>query len=146
MGQLFMDAKKPPPVYPGYRIPPSKTTFRVSFVEIYNEDLIDLLVKGDFRPPVTIREDARGNIFWTGVQEIVVSSVEEVIQYVFCRFLFLFGFNLSFLCLFPCLFQACSVVLFAPRGIIIHILNIPLESLLAFSGSDLKTDRRIPQR
>ncbi|GJJ78918.1 hypothetical protein EMPS_11277 [Entomortierella parvispora] len=80
MNQLFMEAKRPPPVYPGYRIPPSKTTFRVSFVEIYNEDLIDLLVKGDFRPPVTIREDAKGNIFWTGVQEIVVSSVEEVIH------------------------------------------------------------------
>ncbi|KAG0043772.1 hypothetical protein BGZ83_011056 [Gryganskiella cystojenkinii] len=48
--------------------------------EIYNEDLIDLLVKGDFRPPVTIREDAKGNIYWTGVQEIVVSSVEEVIH------------------------------------------------------------------
>jgi len=80
MNQLFQEAKRPPPVYPGYRVPPLKTTFRVSFVEIYNEDLIDLLVKGDFRPPVAIREDAKGNIYWTGVQEIVVSSVEEVIQ------------------------------------------------------------------
>ncbi|KAF9115672.1 hypothetical protein BGX27_006916 [Mortierella sp. AM989] len=80
MTQLFQEAKKPPPVYPGYKVPPLKTTFRVSFVEIYNEDLIDLLVKGDFRPPVTIREDAKGNIYWTGVQEIVVSSVEEVIH------------------------------------------------------------------
>ncbi|KAF9345067.1 hypothetical protein BGX26_003579, partial [Mortierella sp. AD094] len=80
MTQLFQEARKPPPVYPGYRLPPLKTTFRVSFVEIYNEDLIDLLVKGDFRPPVTIREDAKGNIYWTGVQEIVVSSVEEVIH------------------------------------------------------------------
>ncbi|KAF8981072.1 hypothetical protein BGZ46_003309 [Entomortierella lignicola] len=80
MSQLFHEAKKPPPVYPGYKLPPLKTTFRVSFVEIYNEDLIDLLVKGDFRPPVTIREDAKGTIYWTGVQEIVVSSVEEVIH------------------------------------------------------------------
>ncbi|KAG0324158.1 hypothetical protein BGZ99_002166 [Dissophora globulifera] len=78
--QLFLQAKKLPPVYPGYKIPPLKTTFRVSFVEVYNEDLIDLLVKGDFRPPVTIREDAKGNIYWTGVQEIVVSTVEEVIH------------------------------------------------------------------
>lgn len=82
MAQLFYEAKKPPPLYPGYRIPPLKTTFRVSFVELYNEDLIDLLAKGDFRPPVTIREDTKGTIYWTGVQEIVVTSVEEVIQYV----------------------------------------------------------------
>ncbi|KAF9903165.1 hypothetical protein EC991_004111 [Linnemannia zychae] len=80
MSQLFQEARKPPPVYPGYRVPPLKTAFRVSFVEIYNEDLIDLLVKGEFRPPVSIREDAKGNIYWTGVQEIVVSSVEEVIH------------------------------------------------------------------
>ncbi|KAI7818010.1 P-loop containing nucleoside triphosphate hydrolase protein, partial [Gamsiella multidivaricata] len=80
MTQLFQDARRPPSVYPGYRTPPPKTIFRVSFVEIYNEDLIDLLVKGDFRPPVTIREDTKGNIFWTGVQEIVVTSVEEVIH------------------------------------------------------------------
>ncbi|KAF9152302.1 hypothetical protein BG015_005479 [Linnemannia schmuckeri] len=80
MSQLFHEARRPPPVYPGYRVPALKTTFRVSFVEIYNEDLIDLLVKGDFRPPVSIREDAKGNIYWTGVQEIVVSSVEEVIH------------------------------------------------------------------
>ncbi|KAI1297947.1 hypothetical protein EDD11_006905 [Mortierella claussenii] len=80
VAQLFSDARRPPPIYPGYKIPPLKTIFRVSFVEIYNEDLIDLLIKGDFRPPVTIREDARGKIYWTGVQEIEVSSVEEVIQ------------------------------------------------------------------
>ncbi|KAF9575552.1 hypothetical protein EC968_002488 [Mortierella alpina] len=80
MNQLFQEAKRPPPLYPGYKVPPLKTTFRVSFVEIYNEDLIDLLAKGEFRPPVTIREDAKGNIYWTGVQEIVVTSVEEVIH------------------------------------------------------------------
>ncbi|KAG0272530.1 hypothetical protein BGZ95_011709, partial [Linnemannia exigua] len=80
MSQLFQEARRPPAVYPGYRVPALKTTFRVSFVEIYNEELIDLLVKGDFRPPVSIREDAKGNIYWTGVQEIVVSSVEEVIH------------------------------------------------------------------
>ncbi|KAF9580607.1 hypothetical protein BGW38_002675, partial [Lunasporangiospora selenospora] len=80
MAQLFHEAKRPPLVYPGYKIPPLKTLFKVSFVEIYNEDLIDLLVKGDFRPPVTIREDTKGNIYWTGVQEVVVTSVEEVIH------------------------------------------------------------------
>ncbi|KAI8354517.1 P-loop containing nucleoside triphosphate hydrolase protein, partial [Mortierella sp. GBAus27b] len=80
MAQLFNEAKKPPPVYPGYRIPPLKTVFRVSFVELYNEDLIDLLAKGDYRPQVTIREDTKGTIYWTGVQEIVVTSVEEIIH------------------------------------------------------------------
>ncbi|KAG0345750.1 hypothetical protein BG004_003181, partial [Podila humilis] len=81
MHQLFQEAKRQPVQnYPGFKVPGLKTTFRVSFVEIYNEDLIDLLVKGDFRPPVSIREDTKGNIFWTGVQEIVVSSVEEVIH------------------------------------------------------------------
>lgn len=80
MSQLFHEARRPPPVYPGFRVPALKTTFRVSFVEIYNEELIDLLAKGEFRPPVSIREDAKGNIYWTGVQEIVVSSVEEVIH------------------------------------------------------------------
>ncbi|KAG0351033.1 hypothetical protein BG005_009475, partial [Podila minutissima] len=81
MNQLFQEARRPPiQNYPGYKVPGLKTIFRVSFVEIYNEDLIDLLVKGDVRPPVTIREDTKGNIFWTGVQEIVVSSVEEVIH------------------------------------------------------------------
>ncbi|KAF9999255.1 hypothetical protein BGZ65_005359, partial [Modicella reniformis] len=80
VAQLFHDARRPPPVYPGYRIPLLKTTFRVSFVELYNEDLIDLLARGEFRPPVTIREDTKGNIYWTGVQEIVVTSVEEVVH------------------------------------------------------------------
>ncbi|KAF9419822.1 hypothetical protein BGZ94_009315 [Podila epigama] len=81
MHQLFREARRPPVQnYPGFRVPGHKMMFRVSFVEIYNEDLIDLLAKSDVRVPVTIREDAKGNIFWTGVQEVVVASVEEVIQ------------------------------------------------------------------
>ncbi|CAG8542125.1 7973_t:CDS:2, partial [Cetraspora pellucida] len=38
-----------------------KFVVKVSFVEIYNEDLIDLLAEGDYesRPPVTIREDSK---------------------------------------------------------------------------------------
>lgn len=60
----------------------SKFTIKVSFIEIHNEDLIDLLGQGDEdeRPPVTIREDAKGNIYWTGLQEVKVNSVEEVIK------------------------------------------------------------------
>ncbi|KAF9977018.1 hypothetical protein BGZ73_007226 [Actinomortierella ambigua] len=66
--------------HPGYRIPAPKTVFRVSFVELYNEDLIDLLAKGDSRQPITIREDVKGNIYWTGVQEVEVTSAEEVMH------------------------------------------------------------------
>ncbi|GBC48036.1 uncharacterized protein OCT59_000519 [Rhizophagus irregularis] len=56
-------------------------TIKVSFVEIYNEELIDLLgeqnVDGE-RPQVMIREDSKGNILWSGLQEIKVNNVEEV--------------------------------------------------------------------
>ncbi|CAG8489518.1 9049_t:CDS:2, partial [Acaulospora colombiana] len=61
-----------------------KFTMNVSFIEIYNEDLIDLLGEGvgDSRPHVTIREDSRGNIYWNGLQEMRVNSVEEVMGYL----------------------------------------------------------------
>jgi hypothetical protein len=54
---------------------------KVSFVEIYNEDLNDLLIDNDDeenRPQLLIREDSKGNIIWSGLQEIKVNSVEEV--------------------------------------------------------------------
>ncbi|CAG8781714.1 16516_t:CDS:2, partial [Cetraspora pellucida] len=49
-----------------------KFTMKVSFVEIYNEDLIDLLAECDdeCKPQVLIREDSKGNIIWSGLQEI----------------------------------------------------------------------------
>ncbi|RIA92757.1 P-loop containing nucleoside triphosphate hydrolase protein, partial [Glomus cerebriforme] len=55
-------------------------SIKVSFIEIYNEDLIDLLGEGEgeSRPQVLIREDSKGNILWSGLQEIKVNSVEEV--------------------------------------------------------------------
>ncbi|CAG8558581.1 15910_t:CDS:2, partial [Racocetra fulgida] len=58
-----------------------KFTMKVSFVEIYNEDLIDLLAEGDdeCKPQVLIREDSKGNIIWSGLQEIKVCTVEEFI-------------------------------------------------------------------
>ena len=57
-----------------------KFSLKVSFVEIYHEDLIDLLGEsyGDSRPQVTIREDTKGNILWSGLQEIKVNSVNDV--------------------------------------------------------------------
>jgi hypothetical protein len=58
----------------------------VSFLELHNEDLIDLLnpIPG-FN--LTIREDSRGNINWHGVHEEAVYSPMQLIEYVFLRLL-----------------------------------------------------------
>lgn len=56
---------------------------KVSYLEIYNEELIDLLAGNrDERPTVQIREDKQGNIFWSGLREVKVSSAHEVMEYV----------------------------------------------------------------
>lgn len=56
-------------------------TAKVSYVEIYNEDLIDLLAGDlDVRPTVQIREDKQGNIIWSGLREVKVSSAAEVMK------------------------------------------------------------------
>ena len=60
----------------------NRNSMKVSFVEIYNEDLIDLLSEGECRPQVIIREDSKGNIVWNGLQEVQVNSVDEVMTYV----------------------------------------------------------------
>jgi len=59
-----------------------KFSIKVAFVEIYNEDLIDLLGEqiGESKPQVVIREDSKGNILWSGLQEIKVNSVDEVME------------------------------------------------------------------
>lgn len=59
-------------------------TVKVSFIEIYNEELVDLLNSAppSERPPVTIREDTKGHIYWTGVKEMVAHSAEDVMSYV----------------------------------------------------------------
>lgn len=51
---------------------------RVSFLELYNEDLIDLLSNTNM--PVSIRENQDGRIVWSGVREIKVANVSEVMQ------------------------------------------------------------------
>ncbi|KAG0789995.1 hypothetical protein G6F22_006541 [Rhizopus arrhizus] len=66
----------------------SNNTYRysvkVSFVEIYNEELIDLLNSAPphEKPPVTIREDTKGHIYWTGVREVSVNSTDDVLYYL----------------------------------------------------------------
>ncbi|KAI7859176.1 P-loop containing nucleoside triphosphate hydrolase protein, partial [Circinella umbellata] len=58
-----------------------KYTIKVSFVEIYNEELNDLLngAPPNERPAVNIREDAKGHIYWTGVKELPVYSTDDVL-------------------------------------------------------------------
>ncbi|OAD06231.1 hypothetical protein MUCCIDRAFT_35479, partial [Mucor lusitanicus CBS 277.49] len=57
---------------------------KVSFVEIYNEELIDLLNSAhpSEKPPVTIREDTKGHIYWTGVKEVTVHSTDDVLHFL----------------------------------------------------------------
>ena len=58
---------------------------KVSFIEIYNEDLIDLLgdaVDGDARPHVQIREGKNGQIIWSGLREVKVANVAQVMNYL----------------------------------------------------------------
>lgn len=52
---------------------------RVSFLELYNEDLIDLLMpkKPGDKPP-GIREDGKGGIEWVNVKQVLVKSPEDV--------------------------------------------------------------------
>ncbi|RUP49764.1 hypothetical protein BC936DRAFT_141534, partial [Jimgerdemannia flammicorona] len=62
----------------------TKYSVKVSFVEIYNEELIDLLngAPAGERPAVNIREDSKGNIYWTGVREVNVGNTDDVLTYL----------------------------------------------------------------
>ena len=54
-----------------------------SFIEIYNEDLIDLLSLDDatgMKREVQIREDKEGHIIWGGLREINVKHAGEVMR------------------------------------------------------------------
>lgn len=59
-----------------------------SFIEIYNEDLIDLLSLDDptgARREVQIREDKEGHIIWGGLREVNVRNAHEVMGCVSSR-------------------------------------------------------------
>ncbi|KAJ3098223.1 hypothetical protein HDU96_000096, partial [Phlyctochytrium bullatum] len=63
-----------------------KYVVAVSFLELYNEDLVDLLnprprTAGGGGGP-TIREDAHGNIIWGGVKEEEVTNPEELLSVI----------------------------------------------------------------
>jgi len=58
---------------------------KASFIEIYNEDLIDLLSLDDpagTRREVQIREDKEGHIIWGGLREVNVKNTYEVMRSV----------------------------------------------------------------
>ncbi|ORZ09229.1 hypothetical protein BCR42DRAFT_122502 [Absidia repens] len=57
----------------------------VSFLELHNEDLVDLLspsvhtLKKENQPMVVIREDSSGAICWSGIREEVVTNPEQLL-------------------------------------------------------------------
>ncbi|KAI9323646.1 P-loop containing nucleoside triphosphate hydrolase protein, partial [Dichotomocladium elegans] len=55
---------------------------KVSFIEIYNEELVDLLNPSPVseRPPITIREDVKGQLSLAGVKELPVKRAADVLQ------------------------------------------------------------------
>ncbi|KAI1497444.1 chromosome-associated kinesin KIF4B [Biscogniauxia marginata] len=57
---------------------------RATYVEIYNEQLRDLLLPDSVQPhersSVTIREDQKGNILLTGLRQIDINSVDDLMN------------------------------------------------------------------
>ncbi|KAI1388560.1 kinesin-domain-containing protein [Hypoxylon trugodes] len=57
---------------------------KATYVEIYNEQLRDLLVPDHLQPyersNVTIREDQKGNIILTGLQQVEINSVDDLMN------------------------------------------------------------------
>lgn len=56
----------------------------VSFLELYNEDLVDLLnqQKKKAQVEVQIREDVHGQIYWSGVREEPCQTPDELLRYL----------------------------------------------------------------
>lgn len=59
-------------------------TLKATYVEIYNEQLRDLLLPEHIpaaeRTPVTIREDVKGNILLTGLRQVEINSVDDLLN------------------------------------------------------------------
>ncbi|KAI9282205.1 hypothetical protein BY458DRAFT_497488 [Sporodiniella umbellata] len=63
--------------------PTLEFTVRVSFLELYNEELVDLLnPQCKKKCEVQIREDVNGHIYWAGVQEEVCETPEALVKYL----------------------------------------------------------------
>ncbi|KAI0244059.1 hypothetical protein L0F63_002707 [Massospora cicadina] len=77
--------------------PHYKSQVLITFLELYNEELFDLLNPSNHRPSgnnsrpssyhavsgPTIREDPHGGIYWKGVKEIEVHSPEELLDHLY---------------------------------------------------------------
>ncbi|KAK2837177.1 hypothetical protein Q5P01_014389 [Channa striata] len=59
-----------------------EATVRVSYMELYKEELWDLLELPTIRKELHIREDERGHTVVVGAKQIVVSSAEELLSVV----------------------------------------------------------------
>ncbi|XP_069130864.1 chromosome-associated kinesin KIF4A-like [Argopecten irradians] len=57
-------------------------TTKVSYIEIHNEDINDLLCPPNRREPLSIREDIDGGIKLPGLHEVVVASCKETMEYL----------------------------------------------------------------
>ncbi|PSR77848.1 hypothetical protein BD289DRAFT_137333 [Coniella lustricola] len=59
-------------------------TLKATYVEIYNEQLRDLLLPDHIPPnersPVTIREDTKGNILLTGLRQVELHTAEDLLN------------------------------------------------------------------
>jgi kinesin family protein 4/21/27 len=58
--------------------PGSSWECRLSFLELYNEEIIDLLSGSGLQ--ITIREEREGRIVWAGVREVKVKTLAEVMS------------------------------------------------------------------
>lgn len=60
-----------------FKLLPKHQSLIISFIEIYNEEVHDLLNQNQ---PVTIREDGKGKIHWTGAEKLPVENLHDVLQ------------------------------------------------------------------
>uniref|UniRef100_A0A4W3I8M4 Kinesin family member 4B n=1 Tax=Callorhinchus milii TaxID=7868 RepID=A0A4W3I8M4_CALMI len=58
----------------------SVVTLKVSYLEIYNEEIIDLLVPSHDKSPINIREDPKGDIKIVGLIEKVITDAVEMVS------------------------------------------------------------------
>ncbi|KKY14120.1 putative kinesin-like protein [Diplodia seriata] len=68
----------------GAKSPEKNWQLKASYVEIYNEQLRDLLVPADVpqyeRAQVTIREDPKGRIILSGLQQMTINSIDDLLH------------------------------------------------------------------
>lgn len=53
-------------------------SMKVTFLELYNEEITDLLAPDEGKRPLVLMEDGKGAVFVRGLEEEVVCSVDEI--------------------------------------------------------------------